>query len=58
MWCSVRVDRALKGVAGVEASELDFNSGRLSVEYDAADTSPDAMIAALLEAGYGASLEP
>lgn len=41
---------------GVESTQLDFNAGRLTVDYDAADTGPPSMIGALVEAGYGAEL--
>ena len=39
---------------GVESTHLQFEKGLLTVEYDAADTDPQSMIAALETAGYGA----
>jgi len=33
-------------------------SGRLRVDYDAAETTPEALISALVQVGYGASLAP
>lgn len=43
---------------GYGASTLDFGTGRLRVDYDAAETTLEAMITALVKAGYGAVLEP
>ena len=57
MWCAVRVDRALMAVDGVESTQLQFAAGRLTVNYDAADTEPGSLIRALEAAGYGAERE-
>ena len=58
MWCAVRVDRALMDIDGVESTQLQFDEGLLTVDYDAADTAPENMIRALKEAGYGAGIAP
>ena len=56
MWCAVRVDRALMDIDGVESTQLAFEAGLLTVNFDAADTAPVEMILALEAAGYGAAL--
>lgn len=52
MWCAVRVDRALMALNGVDSTSLDFAGGVLTVDYDAADLEPEALVNALAEAGY------
>ncbi|MFT6109887.1 MAG: copper chaperone CopZ [Planctomycetota bacterium] len=37
---------------GVESTSLDFAGGVLTVDYDAADLEPEALVNALAEAGY------
>ena len=50
--CAARVQRAVEKLPGVEGAGVNFATGRLSVEYDAAITDPDAFTAAVVKAGY------
>jgi len=50
--CERSVEEALEGVAGVEEATADRESASATVEGDA---DPDALVAAVSEAGYDAS---
>ncbi|QKY16493.1 heavy metal-associated domain-containing protein [Halorubrum sp. CBA1229] len=50
--CEQSVAEALEGVAGVESASADRESASATVEGDA---DPDALVAAVDEAGYDAS---
>ena len=50
--CEQSVEEALEGVAGVEGATADRESASATVEGDA---DPDALVAAVSEAGYDAS---
>ena len=52
--CKAAVENALKNVAGVNLVQVDLASGKASVE--GAQVSTDALIAAVIEEGYGAQL--
>ncbi|MBB6099724.1 copper chaperone CopZ [Deinobacterium chartae] len=49
--CQAGVTRALKAVPGVADAQVDLQTGRATVYGDA---RPEALIAAVLEEGYGA----
>ena len=53
--CSARVEKAVAKVEGVTACSVSLLTNSMGVEGDAA--SPDAVIQAVREAGYGASLK-
>ena len=50
--CSARVEKAVRKVPGVTECSVSLLTNSMGVEGDAA---PDAVIAAVQEAGYGAS---
>ena len=52
--CSARVEKAVSAVDGVTACAVSLLTNSMGVEGDAA---PEAVIAAVTEAGYGASLQ-
>ncbi len=52
--CSARVEKAVSGVAGVQSCAVSLLTNSMGVEGDA---DPAAVIAAVTEAGYGASLK-
>ena len=52
--CSARVEKAVSGVPGVTACSVSLLTGSMGVEGDAA---PQAVIAAVEKAGYGASVK-
>lgn len=52
--CSARVEKAVKAVAGVESCSVSLLTNTMGV---AGNVSPDAVIHAVTDAGYGASLQ-
>lgn len=52
--CSARVERAVSAVDGVDSCSVNLLTGSMAVEGTAAD---EAIIAAVVSAGYGASLK-
>ena len=50
--CSSRVEKALGGTPGVKTARVDRAAGRVTVVFDAAQTSPAALNAAILKSGY------
>ncbi|WP_294534269.1 cation-translocating P-type ATPase, partial [uncultured Pseudoflavonifractor sp.] len=53
--CSAHVDKAVRKVDGVTEVNVNLLSNSMTVEYDPAKTSPQAIEAAVTAAGYGAS---
>ncbi len=52
MGCVGSVKRVLGGIAGVASAEVMLTPGSATVTYDPAKTSPEALKAAVTEAGY------
>ncbi|WP_375567560.1 heavy-metal-associated domain-containing protein [Oceaniradius stylonematis] len=52
--CPVTVKRAMEGVAGVRAVEIDFEARTATVVFDTAATNAEAIAAASANAGYPA----
>lgn len=52
--CSARVEKAVSGVPGVDSCSVSLLTNSMGVEGTAA---PEAVIAAVQDAGYGASLK-
>ncbi len=52
--CSAHVERAVSKVDGVEAVAVNLMTGRMSVTFDEAKTSPAAICDAVIADGYGA----
>jgi P-type Cu+ transporter len=50
--CSSRVERALGKLPGVEHATVNLATERASVEYDAHAITPEAIVAAVTDAGY------
>lgn len=53
--CRMAVERALKGVSGVSAANVDLASGKAKVTYDPAQAGFKEMERAVEEAGYSAT---
>jgi copper chaperone CopZ len=51
--CAANVEKALKGVTGVEAANIDLKAGKAIVEYDPSQTDEKALASAVKKAGYG-----
>ena len=55
--CSARVERTVAKMAGTADVSVNLLTNRMSLTYDENVTSPAAIIAAVEEAGYGASVK-
>ena len=51
---SAQVADALKGVEGVLAAAVDYQTGEAVVAFDNAKTNPEALLAAISKTGYAA----
>lgn len=54
--CAARVQRAVEKVAGTQEVAVNLLTNSMQLKYDEAMTSPEAIIAAVEQAGYGASV--
>jgi copper chaperone CopZ len=53
--CVMRVQRALADLPGVRKAVVTLEPGQAKVDYDDSASTADAMAAAVVKAGYGAS---
>src|ERR1035438_1829877 len=54
--CVATVEKALKGVSGVAAADVNLVTERARVQYDPAAATPQRFFDAVAEAGYSARL--
>jgi copper chaperone len=54
--CVRHVSNALSSLAGIAAVDVRLKDGKVLVRHDPAQTSVEALVAALNKAGYGSSL--
>ena len=54
--CSSTVQRALEHTPGVSAANVNLMTGSATVDFDPEATSPERLVAAIRETGYGAEL--
>jgi copper chaperone CopZ len=54
--CSMLVKMELEDLPGVDSASSDFNTGMTDVVYDPQLVSVEALVAAVVAAGYGAEL--
>jgi len=52
--CVPKIEKALNALPGVEKAEVRFNSGKIEVQHDPAQSSVDALVAAIRDTGYEA----
>jgi copper chaperone CopZ len=50
--CKERIESAAKAVAGVASAEWDGDEKQLHLDFDAAETSPEAISKAVAQAGF------
>src|SRR3954469_21775029 len=55
--CVAHVERAMKGVAGGRSAQVSLARGRAVVQFDPAQTTPEAIAAAVTDAGYPSAPE-
>jgi P-type Cu+ transporter len=54
--CARRVEKSLSKKAGVSEANVNFATGKATVEYDPGAVKPEALIGAIESAGYGAEV--
>jgi copper ion binding protein len=54
--CVATVEQALQKVSGVYGASVDLEHGSAEVDYDDRRAKPDALLAAVTDAGYGAEV--
>ncbi len=54
--CSARVEKAVSGLTGTDKVSVNLLTNSMQLEYDEQQTSPEAIIAAVEGAGYGAAV--
>lgn len=52
--CVPKIEKALNALPGVEKAEVRFNTGKIEVEHDPAQSSVEALVAAIRGTGYEA----
>lgn len=50
--CIAKIEKALKGVPGVVDARVYFNSGKIEVEHDKAQASPEQLAKTVEAIGY------
>ncbi len=55
--CRMTVEQALQKVPGVYGAAVDLDGGTAEVDFDSQKAAPDALVAAVKAAGYGAEVE-
>jgi copper chaperone CopZ len=48
------VSQALEAVEGVKKAEVDLAGGQARIEYEESQTTPDALVGAVMDEGYTA----
>lgn len=54
--CIAKIEKALKGIDGVEAAKVHFTTGRIEVQHDENRATTNDLIEAVRSAGYEARL--
>ena len=54
--CSAHVEKAVSKLEGVSGVNVNLLGGTMQVDYDPAAQSPDSIIAAVVDSGYGAQI--
>jgi copper chaperone CopZ len=56
--CITKIEKALKGLDGVQDAKVHFNSGRIEVLHDADDATQADLVKAVRAVGYEAKVSP
>jgi len=54
--CQAKVEKALKGIAGVYSAVIDLPDGEAEIDFDDDSVTTEQLVAAITQAGYGASV--
>ena len=52
--CVPKIEKALNALPGVEKAEVRFNTGKIEVQHDPAQTAVEALVEAVRGTGYEA----
>jgi len=55
--CSARVEKTVRALDGVEKADVNLLAGKMQAEFDESKVTAEKIIAAVTDAGYGASLK-
>lgn len=55
--CAMMIQMSLEDVPGVKSAKAEYATGVADVTYDSDVVSTDALVAAVVAAGYGAEVE-
>ncbi len=56
--CVAKIEKALHNLNGVEEAKVYFNTGRIVVEHDPAQASPEELVKTIKTTGYEAKVSP
>ena len=54
--CQAKVEKALKGIAGVYSAIIDLPDGEAEIDFDDDSVTTDQLVAAVTKAGYAAKI--
>jgi len=54
--CQAKVEKALKGISGVYSAVIDLPDGEAEIDFDDDSVTTEQLVAAITQAGYGASV--
>jgi len=54
--CQAKVEKALKGIAGVYSAIIDLPDGEAEIDFDDDSVTTDQLLAAVTKAGYAAKI--
>ena len=54
--CQAKVEKALKGIAGVYSAIIDLPDGEAEIDFDDDSVTTDQLVAAVTKAGYTAKI--
>lgn len=54
--CVAKIEKAIKALEGVEDAKVYFNTGRIEVQHDLSQVSPEDLVKVVRSAGYEAKV--
>ena len=54
--CQAKVEKALKGIAGVYSAIIDLPDGEAEIDFNDDQVTTEQMVAAIVKAGYAAKV--
>jgi copper chaperone CopZ len=56
--CIAKIEKALKGLEGVEDAKVHFSTGRIEVEHNPDRVNSETLVEAVRKAGYESRVSP